>query len=441
MRTPAFHSSKALHSSTRFARGLVAFSVSFVLCGLAFGAAPISVKVGPGYTDVSPHQLVRTSGNFVYVITPTGMAYRSNTTATLVVSKGNVVGIPTAYAAQDVVHSPGTAKTGITTTAGVSSSASAIDGTDVIHSVWIDNQGNTKGVSGDVYYAQFSTKTGKWGPATLLDGATGWTGYVVGDQGVNIALDKNGAPHVCWTAKVSGKLRIKYSNRTGATWSKPVLADETAVTAINAWHPTLAFAPNGDLLLAYVDGLGGYSHDGAIRTRLRHASGTWAATITIPIGNVYTGIDNGPSLMITADGRQHIAFTGTVSDIQYWYNAGSGWVSDEPLTKGMPQISHDPSLGPDGTANGIYIYGHGTPVPVRGIGPNLYRFHKPAGGVWGPWIEIVPDPHTPTANHVDCAVSTRWSQFFFNSPTTVDFGYYSELTPNSHDFTVYTGTH
>lgn len=413
---------------------------SLPLFSAALSAAPISVKVGPGYTDVSPHQLVRTSGNVLYVIAPNGSAYRSNTTAQLVVSKGNQVGVPTSYVALDLLHSPGTPKTGITTTAGVSSSASAIDGSDVIHSVWIDNQGSPT-IPGNVYYAQFFTMTGKWGPATLLDGATGWLGYVTGDQGVNLALDKSGAPHVFWTAKVGTQLRIKYSNRTGATWSKPVLADETAVTLHNAWHPTMAFAPNGDLLLAYLDGVGKYSHDGAIHTRLRHSSGTWATSQTIPIGNVYTGIDNGPSLMITADARQHITFTGPVSEIQYWYNAGSGWISDQPFTKGAPQLTHDPSLGPDGTTNGIYIYGHGTPVPYNGIGPNLYRFHKPAGGVWGLWNEIVPDPHTPTANHVDCAVTTRWSQFFFNSPTIVDFAYYTELTPNSHDFTIYTGTH
>ncbi len=435
MRCAAFQAFRSV------SRVLVPIAANLAVCGLVLGATPTSVRVGPGYTDVSPHQLVRTSGNVLYVISPNGTTYKSNTAATLVVWKGNLAGVPTAYAAQDVAHSPGAAKSGITTRAGVSSSASAIDGSDVIHSVWIDNQGNTTGVPGNVYYAQFSTKTGKWGVATLLDGATGWTGYTVGDEGVNIALDKNGAPHVCWTAKVNSKLRIRYTNRVGTTWSQPVLADETAVTMNNAWHPTMAFAPNGDLLLAYLDGTGGYSHDGAIHTRLRHSNSTWAASLSIPIGNVYTGIDNGPSLMITPNGRQHIAFTGTVNDIQYWYNTGSGWVSDQPFTAGTPQISHNPSLGPDSTANGIYIYGHGTPVPLRGIGPNLYRFHKPAGGVWGAWTLIVPDPNTPTANHVDCAVSTRWSQFFFNSPTTVDFAYYSELTPNGHNFTVYTGTH
>ncbi len=412
---------------------------SLAMCCSAFGVTPTSVQVGPGYTDVSPHQIVRTAGNVLYMIVPNGMSFRSNTMAQLVVSKGNQAGVPTSYSAQDLIHSPGTPGTGITTRAGISASASAIDGNDVIHSVWIDSQGSAT-VPGNVYYAQFSTKTDKWGSATLLDGATGWTGYVVGDQGVNIALDQTGAPYVCWTAKVSTQLRIKYSNRIGTTWSKPVLADQAGFTVYNAWHPAMAFAPSGDLLLAYVDGVGSYSHDGAIHTRLRHPNGAWAATLTIPIGGVYTGIDNGPSLMITPDGRQHIAFTGTVSDIQYWYNTGSGWVSDQPLTKGVPQISHNPSLGPDGTANGIYLYGHGTPVPIRGIGPNVYRYHKPAGGVWGPWTMIIPDPHTPTANHVDSAVTTRWSQFFFKFPTTVDFAYYTELTPNSHNFTIYTGT-
>ena len=410
--------------------------VSLILCCSAFGVN--SALVGPGYTDVSPHQLVRTSGNVLYVVAPNGQAFARNTVAKLLVSKANQPGIPTSYAVQDLTHSPGTPKTGITTTPGVATSASAIDGSNVIHSVWIDSQGLK--TQGNVYYGQFDTTTNTWLSATLLDGATGWTGYVTGDEGVALALDTNGNPHVFWTAKVGALLRIRYSNRIGGVWSAPVLADETAFTLKNAWHPTMAFAPNGDILLAYIDGVGTYSHDGTVRTRLRHANGTWDGTQSIPVTNVYTGVDNGPSLLITADGTQHISFCGHTNDIQYWFNTGTGWTSDQPLTGGLAQLTHDPSLGPDG-AGGIYIYGHGTPVPApRGIGANLYRFRKPAGGTWGAWTEIVPDPNTATANHVDCSVSTRWSQFFFNSPGTVDFAYWTELTPGASHYTIYTGT-
>ena len=431
-------SSKILNKASRVTLPAL---LSMVVCSAVFGVNPTSVLVGPGYTDVSPHQLVRTSGDVLYVIAPNGTSFARNTTAKLLVSKGNGAGIPTAYAVQDSIHSPGTAKTGITTTAGIATSASAIDGGNVIHSIWIDNQGNTKGVAGNVYYAQFSTSTNTWGTATLLDGATGWTGYVTGDEGVALELDASGTPHVFWTAKVGTQLRVRYANRVGGTWSVPVLADEAAFTVLNAWHPTMAFASNGDLLLAYIDGTGTYSHDGTVRTRLRHSNGTWDGTLSIPVANVYTGIDNGPSLMITPDGRQHIAFCGHTNDIQYWFNTGAGWTSDQPLNGGAVQLTHDPSLGPDGTTNGIYIYGHGTPVPApRGIGVNLYRFRKPSGGVWGAWTEIVPDPNTPTANHVDCSVSTRWSQFFFNSPTRVDFTYWTELTPGASHFTIYTGS-
>ena len=122
-------------------RVFMPIAANVAVCGLALGFTPVSVRVGPGYTDVSPHQLVRTSGNVLYVVSPNGTSYKSNTTATLIVSKGNLAGVPTAYVAQDVAHSPGTPTTGITLRAGVASSASAIDGSDVIHSVWIDNHG------------------------------------------------------------------------------------------------------------------------------------------------------------------------------------------------------------------------------------------------------------------------------------------------------------
>jgi len=407
------------------------FSLAFAVLGCpAFGTN--TAPVGAGYTDVSPHQIVRDSNNYLYVVAPNGTKFKGNTAAQLLVWKGNQNGAPTSYTVQDQIHSPGFPKTGISITPGITTSASAIDGSDVIHSVWIDGQGNTLGTPGSFYYAQLNTVTGKWGAATKIAN-TNWTGYVPGDEGVALELDSLGNPHVFWTVKIGTQLRVYYANRIGGTWSTPFLADDA--TTVNAWHPTMAFAPNGDLLLAYIDGVGNYSHDGTVRTRVRHSTGIWDASLSIPVSQVYTGIDNGPSLLITPDGIQHITFCGNLNDIEYWYNSGAGWTGDQqPHNNGQPQITHDPALGPDG-AGGLYIYGHGTPAGVRGNGANKYRFQKVAGETsWGPWTLVV------TNSMIDDSTSTRWSQFHFNYPTTVDFTYWTHVVPNFHNFMIFTGT-
>lgn len=82
------------------------------------------------------------------------------------------------------------------------------------------------------------------------------------------------------------------------------------------------------------------------------------------------------------------------------------------------------------------VRGHGTPVGgFRGTGANKYRFQKLAGATsWGRWTLVVSDPM------IDDSTSTRWSQFFFNFPTTVDFTYWTHVVPNAHSFTIFTGT-
>lgn len=396
------------YSPSRITRHLSLFA--FLTASLM--AATSTANVGPGTTDPSPHQLVRTSKNYLYVIAPTGTTYPTNPKATLQVWKANRAGIPSYYSPQDNAHSP---------RIGINASASAIDGTDVIHSLWLDGKG-------DVYYGQYSTTTDKWSAPTLLS-HTGWTGFQQGDEGVAIAVDASGTPHAIWTIIVSGQLRIAYSNRTGGMWSAPMLADNA--TAVNAWHPTMAFAPNGDLLIAYLDGQGGYSADGTVRTRVRFANGSWGATNSIPV-TVFVGLDNGPSLLITSDGTQHITFCDTGNQIQYWYNTGTGWLGDR---QPAPQTTHDPVLGPDGSG-GLYIYGHGTPQgTIYGVGSGKYRFHKSlTATTWGTWTLVV-------TGMIDDATSTRWSQFFHYFPQTVDFTYWTHTDQyDAAGYFIHTGT-
>ncbi len=357
-------------------------------------AASAGVTAGAGTTDPSEHQLVRTSGNVLYVFANGSTAYPTNSGSHLHVYKAQQAGTASSFTEVDAAHAPGNE---------VFTVDSAIDGSDIVHVVWNNRLG-------EVNYAIFDTKTNLWGAVTKL-AVNNWTDFNQGDQGVNIALDANGKSHVVWTYKDNGgTLHTDYANNVGGTWNAPVRVDD--ITLKNAIHPTLAFAPNGDLLLAWIDGTGNYSGDGIVRTRVRHANGSWDASQAIN-DTAYAGLDNGPSLLITSNGTQHLTFNNNQNQIRYWYNSGSGWKGDR-----QPAVeeTHDPVLGPDGNG-GLYIYGHGAPADGSqgGFGPDKFRFHLAAGGTsWGPWTRIETGP-------MDDASGVRWSQFFFNFPKTVDY--------------------
>src|SRR3954463_2110516 len=63
-----------------------------------------AIAVGPGFTDVSPHQLVRTGGDILYTIAPTCDSYPSCPNNSLHVYRANQPGTPASFAEQDVTH-------------------------------------------------------------------------------------------------------------------------------------------------------------------------------------------------------------------------------------------------------------------------------------------------------------------------------------------------
>jgi hypothetical protein len=298
----------------------------------------------------------------------------------------------------DIAHAP---------SGGVNTSASAMDGNDMIHSIWI-----TPGVA---KYGVFNTVTGLWQGVTTLEN-TGWTNYGQGDEGAAIAVNASGVPYAVWNyIDQNGVLRLHLAIGQNAGFGTDMQVDDVNVNG-GARHPSVGFAPNGDFIVAWIDSDGGYSTPGIVRTRVLHANGQWDPSYSVPNDTAGGSLDQSCSLMITSDGTRHITFLNTINQVRYYYDTGSGWVGDEQPPY---QITHDPVLGPDG-AGGLYIYGHATPIPdYRGLGDGKLRFHKPAGAtVWGPynWIRD---------GYIDDATNARWSQFFDNHPEEVDFTWWN----------------
>jgi hypothetical protein len=385
-------------------------------------ASPTLVPVGEGATDAGTHQLVRTSGNILWVVPfdcETGYPFcgRNRVRA----YRANRPGVPTKFREVDAAHSP----RGL-----IKGSAVAIDGQDRLHVVWIDGKGQ-----GTIGYNTFDTVAGLWGQAITLM-VTNWTDgiFTQGIQGVSIALDAAAAPHVVMMARPSTNdpIRVYYTNAIGGAFTPPRPLDDQAVPSNPrfSYHPTLAFTPANELLAAWIQGSCTitrastcYTPDGVIYTRLRTPDGRWRRTVSID-DPTFPSIDNGPSLLVTSDGVRHITFTsarpGQENQIRYWYDSGQGWKGDR---QPAPQVTHDPVLGPDG-AGGLYIYGHGAPADdYAGFGPDKLFFYKPAGATaWGPWTLYAAGPY-------DDATSTRWSQFFHNFPEYLDITVWGASPP------------
>src|SRR5690348_4604989 len=66
-----------------------------------------NIPVGPGFTDVSPHQLVRTSANVLYAVAPTCDSYPTCPSNTLRVYRADQPGTPISFTEQDAPHRPG----------------------------------------------------------------------------------------------------------------------------------------------------------------------------------------------------------------------------------------------------------------------------------------------------------------------------------------------
>jgi len=383
---------------------------------------PGQVIVGVGFADVSPHQLVRSATDVVYASTPTCNGYPNCYANVLPMFVATTPRRATGFFEADAAHRPHAAD-GTDT---IGSSALAIDGNGI---VWVAYNTRNEGS----WITSFDTGSNRWGtPAPLGAGRSG--ALTQGREGVALAVDAAGNPNVVWSYVGSdNRKHVAYSVRRGGGWTSPAQIDDTPLFGgAGNIHPTMAFAPDGTLLVAWLSGneLQQYDNpDGKIYVRALRGGG-WQPSTQIPDGDyrshagyAQVTIDQGPSMIVTGDGTVHVSYMDTTDAIRYWYSSDYvRWSGDRQPAF---QRTHDPSLGPDG-AGGVYIYGHGTPIGnIEGHGNDLFRLHLAAGATqWSPFAQIVSD------HNVDCSVSTRWSQFFHYFPAQVDYLYWNDHKPD-----------
>jgi len=386
--------------------------------GTTVPAANHNVVVGNGYTDVSPKALARTSGDRLYA----GVSDCDNypcvlTSQTLHMYRADSTGVPTGFTRKDSTHEPG----------GIAQWAVAIDGSDVIHVVFNTRSTNGGNVT-ELKYATFNTSTDLWGSVDSIDNGVSF-GEESGGQGVQsvaLALDASGNPHVVYLA--GADRRTYYRNRIGGVWSSASQLDTGVAYSGNekAWHPNLAFDPEGRILAVWLRGTFNGANDGTLYSRVQATDGTWGPLVNLSGTNAArTVIDQSTSTLMTADGRYHVAWITQPDDyIRYSYSDDHGvtWNTNNP--GGGTVANHNPSLGVDGVG-GIRIYAHGAPSPAPdGHGDNLYYFSGAGGaGSWSSFTLYVSGTY-------DSSVNTRWSQFFYHYPSMLDIAYWNDSYPN-----------
>lgn len=415
---------------------------ALVLCVIAVTAnagTPTATELGLGTADPSPHQVVRTSGNRLYVFSQGCPSYPTCGPNAIHVYRADQTGIATSFTEVGQTGAP----------AGnfVGSISAAIDARDVVTLIYNRSDG-----AGEVRVVSFLTATNRWAGDRRLQ-TTHWTEYTQGEEGVALAVDATGTAHAVWVSRgaaTAGPTRLFYARRGASGWSRPARIDDQAVPlgTRQSLHPAIAFDTAGRLTVAWLQGsrdrdLGQilgfsfpiyYTADGTIFTRTMSAAGTWGPTARLP-GIAMTAIDNGPSLISTPDGTLHLTFIsgepGQEDEMRYYYDRrdGAGWRGDRQPDR---FITHDPALGPDG-AGGVVIYTHGQPgyyaanqrYQFLSYGNDEYYFTLPSGAA--AWSA----PKLYAAGPFDSAPSTRWSQFLHNFPQYLDVLFWRTDRPNA----------
>ncbi|MBI3243370.1 MAG: hypothetical protein HYZ49_13860 [Chloroflexi bacterium] len=389
---------------------------------LPAGNDPTYFPIGVGSSDVISHQLVRTNTDRLYAFSS-----RQYTT-TLFAYWTTAPGLPDAQTAFD-----GSAT--VADSANLISIDAVYDGSNTIH-VLVNTQ------AGALKDYPFDTTANTFRPAlTLATGNPTVSGDYIGSAGVSGMVDLSGTLHVAYWSSDNHITHVSYTYDSLANSLTPVGAATQVDVSGNANHPSVAISPlDNSLTIAWVSEAGTPKK---ILARVRAANGAWGSVEEVSASPVWTSangglnIDQGPSLVIGADGVKHLTYienydgSGDYGRIHYATNSGAGWV-DQPLAA----YTHNPTLALN-SAGEVYIIGHGHPnnpacLDLR----DMCVMQKNGDGSWtAPQLFAA---HTGL-DSFDASPSVKWSAIGFNRPETVEFVFFRADSGNYNNPTLFYG--
>ena len=215
--------------------------------------------------------------------------------------------------------------------------ATAIGADGTIVAVWTDNRGGGQGLR----FASSPDGGATWGSRSAVGDASGGRLQLAPD----IAVGPDGTAHVVWTESSVAGARVWYANnRSKVTgFNAAVRVDDSTATGF-AVSPSIAAAPNGSLVVAWLDG-----RAGGVRVRLaqsRDTGTTWDPSVEAPGPDPSSS--RGPPVVAMRDGLVVVAFTddsgGTIAP---WASSGP-WVGSlgaaVRATPGSP-VPEQPTTG------------------------------------------------------------------------------------------------
>jgi hypothetical protein len=328
---------------------LVAFSVAVTVAGPASstvstsGQVPLNtasfnqrVTVGHGFVEASARQVVRTSGDVVYIVT----ADDSTNPASIHVWKGSPAGIPTSFTEMDPAHRPTAYKLG--------SPDARLDRNNVIQLAYHDTTNHT------LYYQTFTTATDTWGARSALatNAATGLADGSTFDRTGNVAiiLDGNDNPNIAYTTTSNTVVYLRSNGTSGGY--RPA---KTVASGSLPIHPALAMDGTGAVDLTWADNTAPpacgscspNSPSSTIKFAQRSASGVWSAPETVATGansNVY--LDQSPNIVTDSNNVPYVVdVDGNGDHMHVLHRTGPGsWVDDSPSPASYANYGHDPTL-------------------------------------------------------------------------------------------------
>jgi hypothetical protein len=380
---------------------------------------PVYFRVGPGYTDVIPRQIVRTADDRVYIFA--GNAQGSN--------KINVFwttnpGLPNSAA--DFSGS-----TSLTDSANTISVESVYDGTRMIH-VFANNQ---SGVLNDF---PFDTTNNTFKAAkTISTGDPTVSGGYIGSSGVSGMFDKSGILHLAyWTGGnhiVYAEYTYNVNTDTLVLTSGPTQLDDGSGVFR---HPSLVISPYDNSLVVGWTERGtpnppNYYEPGNILVRKRDKNGVWGAITQVNTAAAWTSdesgadIDQGPQMVVTSDGIYHLVYIeygatdNTYGHVHYVVQNVNGAWTDIAIAF----YTHDPALATT-TANALYIIGHGHVQNANCTDHNnqICTVRQNSDGTWA-----IPQVFATQSgsDNFDSSPSVNWSVVGRNRPDAIEFLFFS----------------
>lgn len=362
-------------------------------------------EIGKGFTDVTPHQIVRTNTDRVYVFA--NQAEGSN--------------ILHAYWSTNSLPTSSTDFSGTTVNTGSAAIQidTAYDGTNTIHVLAYLQNGNLLDYPFDTSSNTFRP------PLALSSGNPTITGNYLGSGGVSSMFDSTGNLHIAYWAATN---QIKYNSYTynqAANQLSPTASDERIDAFGSANHPHLAVSPlDNSVTVAWVSEA---TAPQKILARTKPTGGTWETIQSVSTTDIWTStnsginIDQGPNMVIDSSGTRHLVYIGDFGScgtdygrVHYVTSAtGTIWTD---IT--LDTCTHDPALALRSNGD-LYLLGHGYPTNTTCTNmQDMCTKLKPAGASWQATQVFAV---RQTAGHFDASPSVRWSVVGWNRPDTIEF--------------------